>query len=172
VLVEQLKGRTDRTGQFVLPIVEVADNPDALFEEAQAAEEAQEVVAAEKLYRRVIKLDPDDPAAAFNLGNLLRAADRKVDARRSIVPRSRPIRASSMRFYNLADLLDDQGRTKEAIGFLRKAARCQSGTCGLSVQHGGADAAARGPSGGGRLLAALSPWSIHPQSGRCAPSAR
>ena len=121
VLVEQLKGRTDRKGQFVLPIAEPADNPDALFEEAQAAEEVHEIAEAEKLYRRVMKLDPEDPAAAFNLGNLLRAAGRKVDAEKayrvSIKTDPRFIEA----FYNLADLLDDQGRTKEAIGLLRKA---------------------------------------------------
>jgi tetratricopeptide (TPR) repeat protein len=121
VLVEQLKGRTDHRGQFVLPIEEMADNPDALFEEAQAAEEAHELAQAEKLYRRVMKLDPEDPAAAFNLGNLLRAAGRKVDAEKayrvSIKTDPRFIEA----LYNLADLLDDQGRTKEAIGLLRKA---------------------------------------------------
>src|SRR5205814_8332614 len=64
---------------------------------------------------------PDDPAAAFNLGNLLRVAGRKVDAekiyRAAIKTDPRFIEA----LYNLADLLDDQGRTKEAIGLLRKA---------------------------------------------------
>src|SRR5215510_7994365 len=106
VLVEQLKGRTDRK---------------ALFEEAQAAEEAQEIAEAEKLYRRVMKLDPEDPAAAFNLGNLLRAAGRKVDAEKAY----RAAIKADPRFidalYNLADLLDDQGRSKEAITSLRKA---------------------------------------------------
>ncbi len=121
VLVEQLKGRTDHKGQFVLPIEEMADNPDALFEEAQVAEEAQDVAQAEKLYRRVMKLDPEDPAAAFNLGNLLRAAGRKVDAEKAY----RAAVKADPRFidalYNLADLLDDQGRSKEAIASLRKA---------------------------------------------------
>jgi tetratricopeptide (TPR) repeat protein len=121
VLVAQLKGRTDRKGQFVLPMAEPADNPDGLFDEAQAAEEAHDVAQAEKLYRRLMKIDPEDPAAAFNLGNLLRTVGRKVDAekayRAAIKADPRFIEA----FYNLADLLDDQGRTKEAIVFLRKA---------------------------------------------------
>ena len=39
ILVEQLKGRTDKTGQFVLDVEEPADDADAVFEEAQAAEE-------------------------------------------------------------------------------------------------------------------------------------
>src|SRR5947207_12385861 len=83
LLVEQLKGRTDRKGQFVLPVGEPHDNPDTLFDEAQAAEAAHETALAERLYRRVMKLEPDDPAAAFNLANLLRGLDRKVEAERA-----------------------------------------------------------------------------------------
>ena len=41
ILVEQMKGRTDKTGQFVMDVEKPADNADAVFEEAQAAEEKQ-----------------------------------------------------------------------------------------------------------------------------------
>lgn len=121
VLVEQLKGRTDRTGQFVLPIAEPDDDPDALFEQAQAAEQAHDVAQAEKLYRRVMKIDPEDPAAAFNLGNLLRSADRKVAAEKAYRAAIKADRGFVEAFYNLADLIDDQGRTKEAVAVLRQA---------------------------------------------------
>src|SRR5262252_8214217 len=40
LLVEQSKGRTDRKGQFVLPVGEPQESPDTLFDEAQVAEEA------------------------------------------------------------------------------------------------------------------------------------
>ena len=79
-LVEQLKGRTDQTGQFMLPVGETREDADALFEEAQAAEEAGDVESAQRLYRKVMRTDPRDPAAAFNLGNLLRSTGRKVEA--------------------------------------------------------------------------------------------
>jgi hypothetical protein len=62
ILVEQMEGRTDKTGQFVLDVEKPADNA-AVFEEAQAAEESGDIATAERLYRRVMKIDPADPAA-------------------------------------------------------------------------------------------------------------
>jgi tetratricopeptide (TPR) repeat protein len=121
LLVEQLKGRTDRKGQFVLPVGEPQENPDALFEQAQAAEEARQTDVAERLYRRVMKLDPGDPAAAFNLGNLLRAAGRKAEAEATYRAAVKADPGFAEAWYNLADLLDDQGRTAEAIACLEKA---------------------------------------------------
>ena len=81
ILVEQVLGRTNLKGQFVLPVSkpDVAD-ADVAFAQAQAAEEAGDLSAAENLYRRVMKLDPNDPAAGLNLGNLLRDARRTVEA--------------------------------------------------------------------------------------------
>src|SRR5258708_24009826 len=58
ILVEQMKGRTDRTGQFVLDVEKPADDADAVFEEAQGAEEQNDIATAERLYRRVMKMDP------------------------------------------------------------------------------------------------------------------
>ena len=48
--------------------------------DATSAEEADDKPTAERLYRRVMKMDPGDPAAAFNLGNLLRSTGRGVEA--------------------------------------------------------------------------------------------
>ncbi len=121
ILVEQLKGRTDQKGQFVLPVEGPGDDPDLLFEQAQAAEEAGDVAAAERLYRKVMKIDPDDPAAAFNLGNLLRGAGRKVEAE-SAYRKAIKIDASyAEAWYNLADFLDAQGKTKDAVSCLKRA---------------------------------------------------
>src|SRR5262244_1420367 len=40
--IEQPEGRTDKRGQFVLPVSPPKQNADALFEQAQAAEETGE----------------------------------------------------------------------------------------------------------------------------------
>ena len=121
LLIEQMNGRTDETGQFLLPIPAQQDNPDILFEQAQAAEDANDAAAAERLYRRVMKLDPEDPAAPYNLGNLLRDNGRVIEAEASY----RATIAADPEFveawYNLADMLDEQGRADEAILCLQRA---------------------------------------------------
>jgi tetratricopeptide (TPR) repeat protein len=121
ILIEQLTGRTDKTGQFVLPVKASDDDGDAIFAGAQAAEEEGDVAGAERLYRRLIKVDPADAAARFNLANLLRAGGRGVEAEamyREAV-RAEPLFAAA--WYNLADVLDDGGRTAEAITALKAA---------------------------------------------------
>ena len=121
ILVEQMKGRTDKTGQFVLDVEKPADNADAVFEEAQAAESGSDIAMAERLYRRVMKMDPADPAAPFNLGNVLRSSERNLEAEaayRAAVGAD-PNFASA--WYNLADVLDDQRRINEAIECLKRA---------------------------------------------------
>ena len=121
VLIAQLGGLTDKKGQFVLPVGEPGDNPDVLFEEAQAAEDARELERAERLYRRVIKIDPADAAAAFNLGNLLRKADRLVEAESAYRRATKSDPRFAEAWYNLADILDDKGRVEDAVDCLKHA---------------------------------------------------
>jgi len=126
VLVEQLQGRTDKKGQFVLDVGQPADNLDDLFELAQAAEEAGDLVSAERLYRRVAQTDPADTASAFNLGNVLRSSGRNVEAEsvyRAVI-RIDPDFAAA--WYNLADLLDEQGRAMDAVACLERAVKADS----------------------------------------------
>src|SRR5262249_19717097 len=121
ILIEQMQGRTDKTGQFQLPVTQRADDADALFEQAQAAEEADDATAAERLYRRAMNIDPHHPAAAFNLANLLRTRGRALEAEalyRQAVERDRAFAGA---WYNLADVLDEQGRTAEGIAALERA---------------------------------------------------
>jgi tetratricopeptide (TPR) repeat protein len=125
LLVAQRDGRTDRTGQFELPVGGVAgedDNADAIFAAARAAEDAGDRRTAENLYRRVMKLDRADPAAAFNLGNLLRAEERLVEAEAAFRAATKADPGCAEAFYNLADLLDEQARLADAIACLRSAA--------------------------------------------------
>jgi tetratricopeptide (TPR) repeat protein len=121
VLVEQLKGRTDQRGQFVLPVGEPRENPDELFEQAQAAEALGELEEAQRLYRKVMRIDPADPTAAFNLGNLLRAGGQKVEAERAYRAATDAEAHFAEAWYNLADLLDAQRRSEEAVECLERA---------------------------------------------------
>lgn len=121
ILVEQMQGRTDRTGQFVLDVDDAPDDVDALFAAAQAAEEQNDIATAERLYRRVTTMEPADAAAAFNLGNVLRASGRPVEAERAYRAAVKADPDYAAAWYNLADALDDQGRTSEAIQCLARA---------------------------------------------------
>jgi len=121
ILVEQLKGRTDQTGQFVLPVGEAQEDADALFEEAQAAEEVRDVETAQRLYRKVMRMDPKDPAAAFNLGNLLRSMGRKVEAEAAYRAATKSDPDFAEAWYNLGDMLDDQGQCDKAVACLTRA---------------------------------------------------
>jgi tetratricopeptide (TPR) repeat protein len=125
VLVRQLGGLTDGRGQFVLPVGEPADNPDLLFEEAQAAEDAGDLERAERLYRRVANIDPADAAAPFNLANLERRLGRAVEAEAAYRKAVRCDPRFAEAWYNLADLLDDAGRADDAVACLTRALDAQ-----------------------------------------------
>jgi tetratricopeptide (TPR) repeat protein len=107
-------------GQFVLAVDDSRDDPDDLFDWAQAAEQMGDIVEAERLYRLLMKSDPTDASAPFNLGNMLRTAARTVEAEAALRAATRQS-AFAEAWYNLADLLDDQRRSEAAIECLRKA---------------------------------------------------
>jgi tetratricopeptide (TPR) repeat protein len=121
--VEQPGGRTDQQGQFMLSVDQSQNNPDDLFEQAQSAEEAGDIAEAERLYRMLMKSDPTDAAAPFNLGNLLRASARNVEAEAALRAATRADRTFADAWYNLSDLLDEQGRVEAAIECLRTTLR-------------------------------------------------
>lgn len=121
ILVEQMKGRTDSRGQFVMDVEKPSDSADAVFEAARAAEDSGDIATAERLYRRAMKMDPADPSAPFNLGAILRSMGRRPEAEAAYraAVKADPDYASA--WYNLADLMDDQRRTVEAINCLKRA---------------------------------------------------
>jgi tetratricopeptide (TPR) repeat protein len=88
---------------------------DEVFMQAQSAEEAGDLGSAESLYHRVMKLDPSDPAAGLNLGNLLRFQSRVVEAEAAYRWAVRADPNFSPAWHNLADLLDECGRLIEAV---------------------------------------------------------
>jgi tetratricopeptide (TPR) repeat protein len=121
--IEQPGGRTDQHGQFVLAVDQSQNNPDDLFELAQSANEAGDIAEAERLYRILMKSDPTDASAPFNLGNMLRADGRNVEAEAALRAATRVDPTFADAWYNLSDLLDDQGRAETAIECLRTALR-------------------------------------------------
>jgi tetratricopeptide (TPR) repeat protein len=121
--VEQPGGRTDQHGQFVLAVDASQNSPDDLFEQAQSAEEDGDIAEAERLYRFLMKSDPTDASAPFNLGNLLRGCARNVEAEAALRAATRVDPTFADAWYNLSDLLDEQGRVEAAIECLRTALR-------------------------------------------------
>jgi tetratricopeptide (TPR) repeat protein len=91
-----------------------------LFDRAHAAEQVGDIAEAESLYRFLMKSDPTDASAPFNLGNMLRAAARTVEAEAALRAATRANASFAETWYNLADLLDDQGRCEAAVECLRK----------------------------------------------------
>jgi tetratricopeptide (TPR) repeat protein len=124
--VEQPGGRTDKHGQFVLAVDGSQRNPDALFEQAQSAEEAGDIAEAERLYRLLVKSDPTDASAPFNLGNMLRVDGRNVEAEAALRAATRVDPTFADAWYNLSDLLDEQGRVEAAIECLRTTLRVEA----------------------------------------------
>ncbi len=127
ILVEQMKGRTDKTGQFVLNVEELRDDPDVIFKDAQSAEASGDGAMAEQLYRRAMNMDPADPVAPFNLGNVLRAIGRSLEAETAYRTAVKADPGFAQAWYNLSDLLDVQRRTKEAIASLDRALAADPG---------------------------------------------
>jgi thioredoxin-like negative regulator of GroEL len=121
--VEQPGGRTDKRGQFLFAVDGSEQSPDDLFARAQSAEEIENIVEAERLYRLLMKSDPADASAPFNLGNMLRARARNIEAEAAFRAATRADPTFAQAWYNLGDLLDEQGRTDAAIECLRKALR-------------------------------------------------
>ena len=70
-----------------------------------------------------MKCDPADASAPFNLGNLLRASGRNVEAEAALRAATRADPTFADAWYNLGDLLDEQGRVEAAIECLRTALR-------------------------------------------------
>jgi tetratricopeptide (TPR) repeat protein len=121
--VEQPGGRTDQHGQFVLAVDQSQNNIDDLFEQAQSAEESGDIAEAERLYRVLMKSDPTDASAPFNLGNMLKAEGRNVEAEAALRSATRVDPTFADAWYNLSDLLDEQGRVEPAIECLRTVLR-------------------------------------------------
>ena len=117
-----------------------------------------------------MRMDPDDPAAAFNLGNLLRAAGKKVEAEAAYRAALKADVHFAEAWYNLADLLEAQGRAELAIDCLQRALEGRSGLCRCDLQPRPIAAPARQAPRCGCLLAPLSRPRPHVRMGRACPA--
>jgi tetratricopeptide (TPR) repeat protein len=101
-------GEVDGQMRLALP---ATDNPSAeeLFENAEEAEQAGDLAAAESLYRRCIALDRSDPIALFNLANVLCTQERRAAAKPYLQLAAATDPGFSEAWYNLALLLDQEG---------------------------------------------------------------
>lgn len=112
---------TTVAGQGYLALDVDAATPDELFAAAREAEEAGDFGAAIRLYELCARADPKDPAALFNLGNVLLlagATDRAKLAFQQAIAR-KPKFAEA--HYNLAVALERLGRTAGAKAALEAA---------------------------------------------------
>jgi tetratricopeptide (TPR) repeat protein len=121
LLVETGNGRTDKKGQFVLPIEPQGRDVEAVFEEGLAAEQEEAWERAERLYRLAMKLDPEEAAAPFNLANIFRAQNKPVEAETLYKDAVARDPAFAEAWYNLGGLLEDQRRIPEAVRCLECA---------------------------------------------------
>ena len=76
LLLDQGQVRTDTKGQYVFSIASPSPDADALFQQAQSAEERGDLAEAEQQYRAVVKVQPQEAVTLYNLGNVLRATGR------------------------------------------------------------------------------------------------
>ncbi len=67
-------------GQLALDLGDAGESADEVFARAEAAEEGGDLEAAERNWRRAMRIDPADPTLPFNLGNLLDGTGRADEA--------------------------------------------------------------------------------------------
>jgi tetratricopeptide (TPR) repeat protein len=117
----------DLDGQMRLPIGEPGPDLESLFAEAEAAEGARDLAAAERLYEHCAAASPDDPTIQFNLANVLRAQKRPQEAelRYRLATQLDPRFAEA--WYNLAHVLADRGRAGDAERCLEQAVANDAG---------------------------------------------
>ena len=121
LVVSYLEGQTTTRGQYVLPLERAVDDVEAVFEQAELAEQNEHWTAAERLYRRAMRLDPRDASAPFNLANMLRDLGRHVEAETLFRAATTIDPMLAEAWFNLADVLEEGNRREEAVTMLRRA---------------------------------------------------
>ncbi len=122
-LARRIQGRlAELDGQLRLPLANPG-NPsvDEVFEDAEDAEQAGDLAAAEVLYRRCVGLDRSDPIAPFNLANVLREQGRHSEAKSYLQLALAIDPKFADAWYNLALLVEGEGRKELARAYLERA---------------------------------------------------
>ncbi|MDX6804537.1 tetratricopeptide repeat protein [Terrihabitans rhizophilus] len=102
-------------GQMSLAMDTPPESVDDVLECAEEAEADGDFETAERLYDLALKLDPEDPLIAFNLGNVQDAGGRGAQARiswRRALDRA-PLFPEA--WFNLGVAAEDAGRREDAV---------------------------------------------------------
>ncbi|HEY1878859.1 MAG TPA: tetratricopeptide repeat protein [Caulobacteraceae bacterium] len=114
-------GLTTLEGQGVLALDEAHAGPEDLFEAAALAEADGDTAEAARLYDLCARIDPKDPIAPFNLGNIRLAEGAFGPAalafQKALARDPRLVEAR----YNLAQALEARGKPEAAIAELARA---------------------------------------------------
>lgn len=117
-------GLTELDGQGLLPFDRTDDTePEALFTQAEEAEEHGRHIEAASLYRRCLAADPGDGIAAFNQANCLRAAGLIAEATEAYMQAIKLDPNLVEAWFNLGGLCVEQGKVTTARRYLRAAVR-------------------------------------------------
>jgi tetratricopeptide (TPR) repeat protein len=125
----QLELKFDRTANPVdgeaLTLVAAEDYRDAAAWVAAGLghEGTGDLAQAERAYRRAIRLDPSDPSAQLNLGNVLLERGRPDAAVERFAQAAALDPDCARAWYNLAYAQDELGRRRAALVSLRRAVR-------------------------------------------------
>lgn len=111
-------------GQLLLDHLDADGDAEAVFADAEAAEEAGRHAEAADLYRRCLGLDPNDAIAAFNRANCLRALGRHAEAEGEYCRALKRDPAFVEAWFNLAGLTAERGRPETARRHLGQAIAC------------------------------------------------
>jgi tetratricopeptide (TPR) repeat protein len=121
IVQETCEGLAGLDGQLALPLPHDAADADDLFERAEGAEACGDVVAAERLYRRLMELDRVDAAAPYNLGNVLDAQGRADQAVVAYYEALRRDPTFAEAWFNLGVMAERDGRMAQALAHYRAA---------------------------------------------------
>lgn len=122
IYVRDGEALTEIDGQRLLPFDEDAGrDADGLFEQAEEAERAEDFAAAAALYARYLSLDPNDPVAAFNRANALRACGDADGAGHAYALAIKLDPGFAEAWFNFGSLLNDTGRIDAARSHLARA---------------------------------------------------
>lgn len=106
---------TQLDGQYALPMDAPPEKLDDIIECAEEAEFLGDLETAERLYDLAMKMDPEDPVTAFNLGNVCDAQGRTAQARIFWQMALERAPAFPEAWFNLAVAAEDAGHRDEAV---------------------------------------------------------